>query len=65
MLTKYLASLSHSSPLFENQTIQAYIETQWSYLRMNYLTILILYVASIVIMYPYFDPEYYSVKDAL
>lgn len=26
-LTKYLASLSHSSPLFENQTIQAYIET--------------------------------------
>ena len=56
MLTKYLASLSHSSPLFENQTIQAYIETQWSYLRMNYIKIVFLYVLSIVIMYPYFDP---------
>ena len=65
MLTKYLASLSHSSPLFENQTIQAYIETQWSYLRMNYMKIIILYFVSIVIMLPYFDPEYYSINDAL
>jgi hypothetical protein len=28
-LTKYLAFLPHSSPLFENKTIQAYINSQW------------------------------------
>lgn len=55
IITKYLAELPLTSPIFESTTIQAYMDFQWQTFRWKFFFIIFLYIVSFLLMFPYFE----------
>ena len=62
-LIEYISKQPLNSPLFESPTVQAYLDAQWQHFKWQYYMIVILYIISFVIMFPYFEMFKYASKD--
>lgn len=62
-LIKYLSDQPLNSPLFENPTVHAYLDSQWQQFKWNYYLIVFLYLLGFVIMFPYFELFTHAMND--